>query len=71
MSFGLLTAINVEDVSKILYNCARGYRNNNSRYPITWNLIADEMVKFAQELNIKIEEWKIAEPPPKRKRIIL
>ncbi len=72
MSFGLLTAVNVEDVPKILHNCARGYRKiETARYPETWKLIAEELDKIAAELVSKIEEWKLIEPPPKRVRIRL
>jgi hypothetical protein len=72
LSFSLLTAINVEDVPRILKRCASGYRTyNTDLFAQTWKLIADEMDEFAGALSIKIAEAKLREPPPKRKRIRL
>jgi len=69
-AFGLLTAINVEDVPKILHRVAQGYRGNEGdRLEFIWPLIASEMDIFARELAGKIEEWK--KNPPKRKRVML
>lgn len=72
MSFGLLTAINVDDLPKILRRCARGWRAGvYSRYPQTWKLAADEVDRFANELQVKIEELKKTEPKPPRRRAFL
>lgn len=72
MSFGLLTAVNVEDIPKILSRCAHGWRGGvYTRYPQTWKMAADEVDKFARELVVKIAEAKKVEPRVKRARVIL
>lgn len=72
MSFGLLTAINVDDIPSILRRCARGWRGGiYARYPQTWQMAAGEVERFADELAIKIAEAKRVEPKPKRQRVTL
>lgn len=70
MSFGLLTAINVDDVPKILRRCASGWRHAvTKRYPHAWQMVADEVDRFADELADKIAAAKKAEP--RRRRVVL
>lgn len=72
MAFGLLTAINIEDVPKILYRVAQGYRGTETkRFPVAWVKVADEIERFAKELEPFIEEAKANEPKPKRERVKL
>ena len=72
MSFGLLTAINVDDVPSILRRCAAGWRSGvYSKYPQTWQSVADEVDKFAAELAVRIQELKRVEPKPKRRRVTI
>lgn len=69
MAFGLLTAVNVEDVPKVLQRCAHGWRGGvYRRYPQTWLAVADEVDRFAAELQKKIVELKQNEPKPTRQR---
>ena len=59
MSFGLLTAINIDDVPRILRRVAQGYRDTETRkYMNAWLVVADELDKFAEELVPKIEKAK-------------
>jgi hypothetical protein len=59
MSFGLLTAINIDDVPKILRRVAQGYRDvETRRYMNAWLVAADEIEQFADRLQQKIEEAK-------------
>jgi len=70
MSFGLLTATDVDHVPQILRRCAHGYRGSVSTInQHVWYLIADEFDKFAAELNDKIQYSK--RHPPKQARVLL
>lgn len=72
MSFGLLTAVNVDDIPKILRRVAQAYRNTQTRrFRLAWRVAADEIDRFADELVAKIDEAKIIEPVPKRERVRL
>ena len=72
MSFSLLTAINFEDIPRILRTCANCYRGNNTtRYPTIWKIVANEFVWFADHLTKIIEEAKKTEPKAVRERIKL
>ncbi len=70
MAFGLLTALNVDDIPKILHRVARGYRGTETRnYQHAWQVAADELDKFADELVGKIEEAKLVKTPVRRIRL--
>lgn len=72
MSFGLLTAVNLEDVPKVLQRCAHGWRGGvYRRYPQAWLAVADKVEQFALELNDEIKELKQKEPKRSRARVIL
>ena len=72
MSFSLLTALDISDIPVILRRCAQNYRGTQTKlYPITWKLVADEIEIFADNLKLKIDEWKAAEPKPKHRREFL
>jgi hypothetical protein len=73
MSFGLLTALSVDDVPKIIRRIANGYRGKDQyrKYPQIWLVIADEFDGFAAQLEVTIAEAKLREPKPKRERIRL
>ena len=72
MSFSLLTAINLEDVPRIIRRVAQGYRGvQTTRFPQTWQKVAGRFDEFAAELELLIEEAKAAEPKPKRERVRL
>jgi hypothetical protein len=59
MSFGLLTAVNIEDVPKILRRVSTGYRGTETTHNLhIWHMISDELDKFAMELEAKIETAK-------------
>lgn len=68
--FGLLTALNVDDVPKILLRVAKGYRSvQTKQYPQTWQVIADSIETFAGILAEDIAEAKAKEPKPKKERV--
>ena len=70
--FGLLTAINVDDIPKVLMRCVVGWRGGVYReYPLTWQMAADEVERFAGELAAKIALSKQEEPKPKRQRVVM
>jgi len=73
MSFyGVLTALNVEDIPVILKRCANGWRRGvYKQYPQAWLAVADELEQFASDLAARIEELKKVEPKPKRRRVVL
>lgn len=72
MSFGLLTAIGVDDIPKILQRCAHGWRGGvYSQYPGVWLQVANEVDRFATELAGKIRQWKNEEPKKRRPRVSL
>lgn len=69
MSFGILTALSVDDVPAIMRNVARNYRRNKDRNTVDqkiWFLIADEMDGFATRLETVIKEGR---DKPKRTRL--
>jgi hypothetical protein len=62
MSFGLLTAIEVTDIPQILRRCAHAYRNTQTkRFKGVWLVAAQEIERFAGELDVKIAEEKANE----------
>lgn len=72
MSFGLLTAINLGDIPKIIRRVARGYRGTQTtRYPQAWQVVADRFDEFAVELEALIDTAIANEPKPRRKRVSL
>lgn len=69
MSFGLLTATEIEDVAPILRRCAKCYRGaEGGRYPAIWQIIADEVEKFASHLETVVHEAKQIHPERVRRR---
>jgi hypothetical protein len=70
MGFGLLTALSVDDVTRMLIRVAHGYRGNVDRkYQHVWLRIADELDHFAVVLEAIIEQEKAH--PPKAGRVRL
>lgn len=71
MSFGLLTAVSVDDIPHILRTCAKHYRGTQTaKFKYAWEVAADEVERFADELTEKIIEAKKTERS-KRVRIRL
>jgi len=69
VSFGLLTATNIEDVAPILRRVAKGYRGaQGGRYPAIWSIIADEVEAFATHLEAVVAEAKTIHPERPRYR---
>jgi hypothetical protein len=59
MSFGLLTALNVEDVPNILRRVAHGYRGTETDHDKdVWLYVANELDRFADELEPRIKRAK-------------
>jgi len=86
MSFGLTTAINVEDVPLILRSAARNYkanakndknfileqRNLRRHYPELWEFAAQILEQCAEMLDSQIADVKSREPAkPLVKRAVL
>jgi hypothetical protein len=86
MTFGLVTAINIEDVPIILQNAARNYltnaqhdqdvilehKNLRKHYPELWKFAAQMLEEVAQMLQSQIDSVKAQEAPIKiSKRAIL
>lgn len=86
MTFGLVTAINIEDVPVILQNAARNYltnaqhdkdvilehKNLRKHYPELWKFAAQMLEEVAQMLQSQIDSVKAQEAPVKiSKRAIL
>jgi hypothetical protein len=70
MGFGLLTALSVDDVPRMLIRVAHGYRGNVDRkHQHVWLRIADELDHFAVVLEAIIEQEKTH--PPKAGRVRL
>lgn len=70
MSFGLLTALRLEDIPRILKTCSMHYRDTETRYyPEAWRKIADKVEAFALELEVAIPQMKREEPPRKKPRV--
>ena len=59
MSFGLMTAVNVDDIPKILRRVAENYRGTvTSEHLQIWYRVADEFDNFAVQLESIIEKAK-------------
>ncbi len=59
MSFGLYTAISVDDIPRILRRAAVNYRNTETRQHMNaWLVAADEIERFADELAVTIDKAK-------------
>jgi hypothetical protein len=57
MSFGLLTAITIEDVPKIMRNIAETYRTSKrSSHQDEWKRIADLLDEYASDVSVIIKK---------------
>ena len=69
MSFGLLTAINIEDVPKIMRRVSEEYRNTETRrFAHLWVYAADAMNETASIIEERIALAKATEPEFRIKR---
>lgn len=74
MSFGLLTAIQVEDVPVLLQNIAQNYRGvETRRYQHLWYYAADLLDEAAKLMHERIEQAKAQGEiaPNRRERVRL
>jgi hypothetical protein len=63
MSFGLLTAVEVDDIPRIMRRVAAGYRlAQTERHKRAWEVSADLLERYADELEPLIKEIKRSEP---------
>ncbi len=59
MSFGLFTALEIEDVPRLLNRLSNNYRHTQTRrYPHLWGHAADLIEEAAQQLDIIVEQAK-------------
>jgi hypothetical protein len=69
MSFGLLTAVEVDDIPRIMRRVAAGYRRTQTeRHKRAWDVAADLLERYADEVEPLIREIKRSEP---RRRVRL
>jgi hypothetical protein len=85
MSFGLTTAINVEDIPLIMRSAARNYHQNarndekvilerrrlRQHHPELWDFAAQLLEQCAEILESKIKTAQSSEPVVKIKRAVL
>jgi hypothetical protein len=63
MSFGLITAVNIEDVPALLRNVARNYRGTQTRrFPHLWEYAAKVVEEAAALMDERIALAKATEP---------